>query len=85
VSIVITLLQIYFYVLLGAIVLSWFRLPADHPMGAVHRGLRAVTEPVLAPIRRVLPQVNIGGAGLDLSPIVLLLLINILMNVLARL
>ena len=83
-SIVLALIQVYFYVLLGAIVLSWFRLPADHPVGAIHRGLRALTEPVLAPIRRVLPPVSIGGAGLDLSPLVLLFLLNILMGLLQR-
>lgn len=80
-NIVCSLITIYTLILLAAIVLSWFRLPADHPIGGIHRGLRAVTEPVLGPIRRVLPQVNIGGAGLDLSPIVLFLGLNLLQGI----
>ncbi len=74
------LISIYTLILLGAIVLSWFRVPGDHPIGAVQRGLRVVTEPLLAPIRRIMPPVTIGGAGLDLSPLVLFLALNLLQN-----
>ena len=38
-------------------------------------------EPVLAPIRRALPPLRIGGAGLDLSPLVLFFGIAILRGV----
>jgi YggT family protein len=34
------------------------------------RGVYAVTEPVLAPVRRVLPPLRLGGVGIDLSFIV---------------
>lgn len=78
------LISIYTLVLLGTIVLSWFRVPADHPIGSVQRVLRTVTEPLLAPIRRVMPPVSIGGAGLDLSPLVLFLALNLLQNLLCR-
>jgi YggT family protein len=37
--------------------------------------LRQITEPVLAPIRRVIPPVQTGGAYWDLSPMVALVLL----------
>jgi YggT family protein len=72
-----TILELYGWVILAAILLSWFQVPSDHPVGAIKRGLAAVTEPLLRPIRRVLPPVRIGGAGLDLSPLVLLLAVRL--------
>jgi YggT family protein len=37
-----------------------------------------VTEPVLAPIRNLLPPVRMGGMGLDLSPLIVFLVIEVL-------
>ena len=36
-------------------------------------GVHAVTEPILAPVRRVLPPLRIGGVGIDLAFIVVFL------------
>lgn len=68
--------EIYIWVLIARILLSWF--PAA-PGGALERVVSALdklTEPVLAPVRRVLPQVRLGGMALDLSPLVVLLVIQ---------
>jgi YggT family protein len=65
------LIELYSLVLLASVILSW--LPLD-PDNALVRAVRAVTEPVLEPIRRVLPPV----AGLDLSPMLLLLALQLL-------
>ena len=40
----------------------------------------ALTEPVLAPLRAVLPPVQMGGMGLDLSPIIVLLVLQIVVK-----
>ena len=39
-----------------------------------------VTEPVLGPVRRVLPMVRLGGVGLDFSPLVVIILVDFLMS-----
>jgi YggT family protein len=69
------LLDAYSLVVLVSVVVSWFGLAEDNPIVSV---TRALTEPVLAPIRRLLPT----GAGLDISPMVLLLGIRLLKRVL---
>jgi YggT family protein len=74
-------LFIYLLILFGRAILSWFPIQAESPMASVQRGLYAVTEPVLAPLRAVLPPMRMGGMGLDLSPMLVMLVIIVLLNV----
>ena len=65
----------YSFVVLGAVLISWIQLPPSSP---VVRFLHTATEPVLAPIRRVLPDMG----GLDFSPLVLLIGLQLLRGLL---
>lgn len=69
------LLTAAYYALLIWIVLGWVvsfgRLPWGHPVRKLYDALASAINPILAPIRRVLPPVRIGNAALDLSPLVL--------------
>ena len=60
------LLQAYLLVLFAHVIRSWVPRPPE-PLQPVVRVVRALTEPVLAPLRRVVPPVQLGGAALDLS------------------
>ena len=71
------LLQLYVFVLLVRIVLSWFPIEPGGAMATVNGYLRAVTDPVLDPVRRLLPRVGM----LDLSPLVVLIVIQVLQAV----
>ena len=55
-------LEVYTWILIARVLMSWFNPSPNNPL--VQFVLR-LTEPVLAPIRRVLPAMG----GLDLSPI----------------
>jgi YggT family protein len=70
VRILCTLLQLYVYVLFARIILSWFPISPQSPMASVFSVLYTATEPVLGPVRRILPPVGLGGMGLDLSPLI---------------
>jgi YggT family protein len=74
------LLQLYLLALLARIILSWFPIRDSGPMASVVRFLYAITEPVLAPLRAVLPPVRMGAMALDLSPLVLLIGLQILIS-----
>ncbi|MDH4983053.1 YggT family protein [Hyphomicrobium sp. D-2] len=68
------LVQLYVYVVIASVIMSWLMAfgvvnPYNNTVRAIWQGLNAVTEPLLRPIRNLLP--NLGG--LDLSPVVLLL------------
>jgi YggT family protein len=68
------LLQLYSICLFGRIILSWFPLAPGGAMASVFGVLYNLTEPVLGPVRRLLPSVGM----IDLSPIVVFILINII-------
>ena len=68
------LITLYTYVIIAAVVMSWLIgfnvVNAHNPfVRSLWQALGMVTEPLLRPIRRILP--NMGG--LDLSPLILLL------------
>jgi YggT family protein len=80
-----TILTIYLVVLIARIILSWVpSLP--EPLVPLARGLQAVTDPVLTPLRNLLPPLRIGAGALDLSPLVVFFGIRyLLMPLLCRL
>ncbi|MEE8456831.1 MAG: YggT family protein [Acidimicrobiia bacterium] len=54
-------------------IVSFGRLGWDHPVRKIYDALSKVIEPILRPIRNVIPPVRIGGTALDLSPLILIL------------
>ncbi|MEE9299027.1 MAG: YggT family protein [Acidimicrobiia bacterium] len=74
-------LQISWIIIVARIVLEWIPVSYDHPLARVRSSLRGVTEPVMAPLRAIIPPVRMGGMGLDLSPIILLIGLSLLMGV----
>lgn len=73
------LLQLYLLILLAHVVFSWVPRPPE-PLQPVVRGVRAVTEPLLAPLRRVVPPVRLGGAALDVSILIVFFALIILQS-----
>jgi YggT family protein len=67
----IRLIDVYSLLVVASVVVSWTNAPREHP--AV-RLLHQVTEPVLVPIRKVLPPMG----GIDFSPLVLLVGLRVL-------
>lgn len=59
-------------------VVAFGRLGWDHPVRRLYEFLSRLVEPVLRPIRRVIPPLRLGGAALDLSPLILIVGISLL-------
>jgi YggT family protein len=79
-SLVLLLVQ---FLLVARAVLDWTAVlagPAAYGSvrSRVSTGVIAVTEPILAPIRRILPPLRVGGTSIDLAFIVLFLAIVLL-------
>ncbi|MCY4578316.1 MAG: YggT family protein [Chloroflexi bacterium] len=77
-----TFINILFYVLwaaiLGRVILSWINLSPQNPIVVLIYG---ITEPILAPIRRVLPSMGM----LDLSPMIALIVLMVIQRILLSL
>jgi YggT family protein len=71
------LITLYIWILIVAALLSW--VPTTNPHGGLASTkhlLTRLTEPVLRPLRAILPRPNFGGVGIDLSVIVAVLLLE---------
>ncbi|HWC68831.1 MAG TPA: YggT family protein [Acidimicrobiales bacterium] len=68
-SLICLLLNLFTLAIIVRAILSWFPLSPDGIMFRVASVLNTVTEPVLGPVRRVMPRVGV----FDLSPLVVLL------------
>lgn len=62
---------ILFGFIIASILFSWFpSYPSSSFMQAVYDAVRAVANPILMPIRARVPMLQLGGFGIDLSPII---------------
>ena len=68
--------QLLVLLVIVSVILSYFMDPY-HP---IRRSIDSVVEPMLAPIRRVVPLLGV----LDLSPLILIILIQVLSNLIIR-
>jgi len=66
------LLNVYVLVIFARVVLSWFPISPASPLATVFSALYSVTEPVLGPIRRVIPSLGM----IDISPLIVLFAIE---------
>jgi YggT family protein len=71
---ILNILNLYFYVILASVIMSWLIgfnvINGSNPyVRQIVYALQRLTEPLLGPIRRFLPDLG----GLDISPIILLL------------
>lgn len=73
------LLELFLLVLIARALLSWFQTPRGSVLDRINQVLAVITEPVLAPLRKIIPPVRVGGTYLDLSILVLFLVIQIVL------
>jgi YggT family protein len=79
-EIIFMLLDIYKWVIIAAALITWVSPDPRNPIVMI---LRQITEPVLAPARRLLPPWKTGG--LDFSPLIVIFAIQLVQWGLPRL
>ena len=78
------IIEFYVFALIARALLSWFPVHAGSPLLGVIRVLDRLTEPVLAPIRRLLPPVRAGGMAIDLSIIIAIIGMQVVGSIVLR-
>ena len=77
------LFNILDWLIIGRVILSWVRPnPSNRTLRELIKFVYQVTEPILAPIRRLLPT---GNIGIDFSPIVAIFALSIIRSFIVRL
>ena len=70
------------FLIFARVILSWIRIsPYDPKWGQIVTTIYQLTDPIIEPVRRILPPMG----GLDFSPIIVLFLLNMLRNFIIRL
>ena len=82
-DVVCVVLTAYTLILFIRVLVSWaflfgFRPPYSGPLRTVLDLLDDVTEPVLRPLRALIPPISAGGVGLDLSIIIAFVILAVL-------
>lgn len=72
-----TVVFLFELAIIGRVILSWFPMSSSGARSVMDVLVR-VTEPILGPVRRVLPSFG----GFDLSPIVVILVLNVVLRAL---
>lgn len=77
-EIICTLLGIYIFVIIIRLFMSWVPPQGPGAYETIHEGFVTVTEPVLAPVRSLLPPLRMGMMAMDLSPLLVIVGLQIL-------
>ena len=82
---VLVVFYVYLLCIFAYILTSWIPLPYNVWLNRIQRFLYDVVDPYLRLFRRIIPQVSLGGLGLDLSPIVAIIVLYAVLRVVLRL
>lgn len=72
-----TVLDLFILAVVAWVILSWVTASSMHPLGRLYAFLDRIIQPIVSPIRRVIPPIRLGGGALDLSPIILIIGLSI--------
>ncbi|OFW55995.1 MAG: hypothetical protein A2V52_06000 [Actinobacteria bacterium RBG_19FT_COMBO_54_7] len=78
-------LLVYLWLIIARIIIGWIPIRWPAPIRPLVVFIYDITEPVLSPLRRWIPMIPISsGVGLDLSPMIVVLVIVVLQWVVRR-
>lgn len=73
-----SLLTVLYLLLMARIILTWFPIKPGGIMADIIEVLYTMTEPLLAPIRKLIPPIAVGMGYLDLAPLILIMLLSLI-------
>jgi YggT family protein len=83
-SVICILLTVYWVILIVRVLSSFFPIPPSGPIRSAVSVVYTLTEPVLRPLRGLIPPVRMGAVGFDLSPIIVFVALGILQRAICR-
>jgi YggT family protein len=69
--------EIFVLLLIVYALLSWFPAPPGSAVRRLQAVLGAVCEPVLRPVRRLIPPIRTGGGAIDLSVLIVIVVAQV--------
>jgi uncharacterized protein YggT (Ycf19 family) len=81
VIVIIRLLEIYQFIIVAGALLSWFPMREGSLMSDIRAVLYRITEPYVGIFRRLIGPVALGGMYMDFSPLIALVVLQLLERV----
>jgi YggT family protein len=69
------ILNLFWLLVLARMVMSWVRISPGTAVASIYSVVFNITEPVLGPLRRMIPPVRMGISAIDVSPIIVIVVI----------
>lgn len=79
-SIIADIVQIYIVILFARIISTWIPVNPWSQVGKFVRILARLTDPLLDPLRRIIRPIRVGMAAIDLAPLVLFIVLEIVVS-----
>ena len=84
VQIIVQLANFYMILIIVYCLFSWF--PHENGILAdIYRVLKSVCEPYLGLFRKLIPPMRMGGGGIDFSPIIAIVVLQLVVRLIVRL
>jgi len=77
-NIICAVLNLYVLVIFARVIFSWVRVTPGTPVASVYSMVFNLTEPVLGPLRRAIPPMRMGMAAIDLSPLIIIVSVQLI-------
>ena len=85
IGIVLAVLNFYEILIVAYVLMSWFAHPGTGGLlGDIYGVLRTLCEPYVGLFRRLIPPLQIGAGGLDFSPLVALIVLQIIEGIVSN-
>lgn len=78
------LINFYELIILAQCILSWFAMTGNSVIYDVYQALSKITEPFIGIFRRLLSSVGVGGMQIDFSPMVAIIVLDLIKRVVIR-
>lgn len=77
-DVICSILNLYVLVVFARVIFSWVRVTPGTPVASIYSVVFNLTEPVLGPLRRAIPPMRMGVAAIDLSPLIIIVGIQLI-------
>ena len=74
------LVTVLYVAILARVIVSWIPIGPESPFAPIVRMIYQITEPILGPIRRLIP----GLGSFDLSPMIAIIVLMVVQNIVVR-
>ena len=79
------LIDFYELLILAECILSWFAMGVGGIVFDIYEAIRKITEPFVGIFRRLIPSMGAGGIGIDFSPMIAIIVLDLIKRLVLRL